>query len=652
MGQIVKKTLLGKELVFSESMDAFNSLRKKYLILSAEARERAENAYKANINSYSSYMKNCRLLMGEIFEHYLQIGVLDIIKFGIFDIDEVVLQQELEQEYGLAYSNAISEFKGRMNQIDAEQSAADTERKETIQDARLVDGTFVAARGDIISDTANVIGSKISAGIMNGLAKGGTALVTAGVRTIERKAAENEKNEIFSNGNTKNGVLDGIQNDVYMLHRTIARLINERTSSEHYYYTKEEDIVRFEPVCRNILRGNFKSDNDTELEIQQIHNVLMMNPYELRMYAYIMQDNNGITEELKSLMDYLYVDKPSLASSYLETKYDLNDYKTYEEMVEFEKVVIAELALFSIAGCAFSEQVTVKKERLYIERRTFHQHTYDTIEERDFAEKQYNDFVGDGFAELDIDSLLERDDATYKQDLLEPNRDYIRRELLDYIEAVVDKFKDSDSLSIYVIYAKNKQKERQLVNYEVLNVIEKKYKQLAMKEKIEAKVADIKGKLLAFFKNWKSSMKRFWQKITVKLPFGKNASIGKKKAGIKKKKEAKNDKPQIEAAAVNVETVVTPEVIATPAVQTVPDVIEAPVTQAKQETVAVTETVVTPEIQAVAEAVATSETPSTETATVTADEPVKPAVETKSCPQCGNQLKAAAKFCSKCGYRF
>ena len=91
MGQIVKKTLLGKELVFSESMDAFNSLRKKYLMLSAEARERAENAYKANINSYSSYMKNCRLLMGEIFEHYLQIGVLDIIKFGIFDIDEVAV---------------------------------------------------------------------------------------------------------------------------------------------------------------------------------------------------------------------------------------------------------------------------------------------------------------------------------------------------------------------------------------------------------------------------------------------------------------------------------------------------------------------------------------------------------------------------------
>lgn len=652
MGQIVKKTLLGKELVFSESMDKFNSLRKKYLILSAEAKEKAENDFHTYINSYSDYVRFCREFMNDIFEQYLQIGVLDIIRYGIYDIDEVVLKHEMETEYGLEYSNAIAEFSGKIYRIEEEEREAAAERKEAVRDARLVDGTLVASSGDVISDTANVIGSKISAGIMNGLAKGGTALVMAGVGALEKRAAENEKKELFENKKTRNDVVDGMERDVFVLHRTIARLINERTGIEHYYFAKDDVVERFEPICRNILRGNFMNGEDNALEIQQIHNVIMMNPYELRMYAYVMQKNNGITEELKDLMDYLFVDKPSLASSYLETKYDLSEYKTYESIVDFEKVVMAELALFSIAGCAYSEKVAAKKERLYIERRTFHEFTYPTIEERDFAEQEYDAFVGDGFAELDIDSLLERDDATYKQDLLEPNRDYIRRELLDYIEAVVDKFKDSDSLSIYVIYAKNKQKERQLVNYEVLNVIEKKYKQLVMKEKIEAKVADIKGKLLAFFKNWKSSMKRFWQKITVKLPFGKNASIGKKKAGIEKKKEAKNDKPQIEAAAVNVETVVTPEVIATPAVQTVPDVIEAPVTQAKQETVAVTETVVTPEIQAVAEAVATSETPSTETATVTADEPVKPAVETKSCPQCGNKLKAAAKFCSKCGYRF
>ena len=30
----------------------------------------------------------------------------------------------------------------------------------------------------------------------------------------------------------------------------------------------------------------------------------------------------------------------------------------------------------------------------------------------------------------------------------------------------------------------------------------------------------------------------------------------------------------------------------------------------------------------------------------------EPAVDTKFCPQCGNSLKATAKFCGKCGDRF
>ena len=649
MGQIVKKTLLGKELVFSESMDAFNSLRKKYLMLSTEAREKAESVYDTYVNSYSSYMRNCRLLMDEIFEQYLQIGVADIIKYGIYDIDEVVLKWELEKEFGVGYDNEISGFESSISEIEEEERGAAAERATAVRDARLVDGTLVASQGNLVSDAAGIIGSKISAGIMNSIAKGGTALVSAGVGALEKKAAENNKTNLFYTSTTKKGLLDGLERDVYMLHRTVARLINKRTGIEHYYYSKEEELACVEPVCRNILRGNFKNSDDTTLEIQQIHNVLMINPYDLRIYGYIIGEYGGMTGELLAIMDYLFVDKPSLVSSYLETKYDLNDYKTYEEIVEFEKVVKAELLAFAITECEYSDNMAKKKERLYIERRTFHHHTYDTIEERDFAEKQYDEFVGDGFAVLDMDGLLERENATYEQELLETNRDYIRQELLEAIEVVVEGFKDSESLSIYVIYAKNKQKEHRLVKYEVLNVIEKKYKKLVRKEKLEAKMADIKGKILSFFKSWKNGVKRFWQKITVKLPFGKNASIGKKKTVTKKDKEAKNDKPQIEVDTVNVETVVTPEVIVAPVLQAVPEVI---VTSATPEAPAVPEAVVTPEIQAVAEAVATSETPSTETATVTADKPVKPAVETKSCPQCGNQLKAAAKFCSKCGYRF
>ena len=636
MGQIVKKTLLGKELVFSESMDAFNSLRKKYLMLSAEAKEKAENDFDTYINSYSDYVRFCREFMNDIFEQYLQIGVLDIIRYGIYDIDEVVLKHEMETEYGLEYSNAIAEFSGKIYRIEEEEREAAAERKEAVRDARLVDGTLVASSGDVISDTANVIGSKISAGIMNGLAKGGTALVMAGVGALEKRAAENEKKELFENKKTRNDVVDGMERDVFVLHRTIARLINERTGIEHYYFAKDDVVERFEPICRNILRGNFMNGEDNALEIQQIHNVIMMNPYELRMYAYVMQKNNGITEELKELMDYLFVDKPSLASSYLETKYDLSEYKTYESIVDFEKVVMSELALFSIAGCAYSEKVAAKKERLYIERRTFHEFTYPTIEERDFAEQEYDAFVGDGLVDLDVENLLDKYDETYVQTLLLPNCLYIRKEILQLTESAVQEFKDSDSLSIYVFQAKKIKKERQLETLDVLDVIEKRYKFLVMKEKMEAKLADIKGKIVAFFKNFKGNMKRLWQKLMLKLPFGK------KKVKIKKKKQMGIESvavPEVAAAERQVTAAIPKAVAAKPEVAIAEPKVAAPEPVAVQEAAVMTEPV------AVQEAVIATEHVAEPVA-------ITPAVETKTCPQCGNGLKATAKFCSKCGYRF
>lgn len=142
---------------------------------------------------------------------------------------------------------------------------------------------------------------------------------------------------LFDKSSTRTDILLGMEQDVYMLHRTIARLINERTGVEHFYYVKEEDRKRFEPICRNIMRGNFKGEEHPDLEQQQTHNILLMNPYEFRMYCYIMRENDGITDELRAIMEYLCVDKMALANSYLEDKYSLADYNTYEAIIEFEK---------------------------------------------------------------------------------------------------------------------------------------------------------------------------------------------------------------------------------------------------------------------------------------------------------------------------
>lgn len=522
MGE-TRQMLLGKELVFSKEIDLFNSLRKKYLLLSVEARKKAEEAYDAKLNSYEAYVRNCRTIMDDIFEQYLQMGVTDMIKYGVYDIDEIVLRQEFEAEFGSEYSQTVDSLVEQIRQIDMEQMAADQERKEMIRDAGPIEGTYVATNGNIASDMASIAGAQIETAVINSVFKGATALVTGGARAIEKKGAEREKKALFGKNSTKIDLLEGMEQDVYTLHRTIARLINERTGINYFYYAKEEDINRFEPVCRNILRGNFKSEDLPDLEKEQIYNVVRMNPYELRMYYYVMKENAGITEELKNLMDYLCVDKASLANSYLEEKYDLDDYTTYEEMVEFEKVVMEELRQFSVEVCDFSYDVISKKETLYIERRTFRQYIYETIEERDFAEEQFYAFVGEGFMELEIDELLEKYEATYDKAFTEKNREDICGMLMSFIVAKVDEFQSMEILAGYVAYAQAKKVEHQLEQSELLDVFEKKYKKLERKMKINAGAAAAKEKLVATAGSVMGHGKDLMQKI----PFGKKTSADK-----------------------------------------------------------------------------------------------------------------------------
>ncbi|MBP3617444.1 MAG: hypothetical protein J6J38_05335 [Lachnospiraceae bacterium] len=652
MGE-VRKLLLGKELVFTKEMDLFNSLRKKYLQLSVEARKKADEVYDANLDGYASYVALCRSIMNDVFDTYLQIGVADIIRYGIYDIDEVVLRQEFEAEIGSEYGQKVDEFVGRIEAIDAEQAAADQERKDMIRNSGPIEGSYVSMSGNFASDMGNIVGNQIETAAINAVFKGGTALLTAGVRAIEKKAAEKERNALFSKSSTKNDVLEGMEQDVYMLHRTIARLINERTGVEHYYYAKEADVLRFEPICRNVLRGNFKAEDLPGLETEQIHKVLMMNPYELRMFCYVMKENGGITDELKNLMDYLCVDKASLADTYLEEKFSLADYSTYEAMVEFEKVVAAELVQFGVTECNFTYDVASKKETLYIARRTFRQFTYDTIEERDFAEKQFYEFLGEGFMELELDELLEKYDATYDNALTEKNRDDFQAMLLEYISVKVDEFRDTESIAGYVTYAQGKKLEHGLEKSELLDVFERKYKKLNRKEKFNAGAAAAKEKLAATAGSVMGKGKGFIKK----LPFGK------------KKKEEVIDGTAVELSSETV-TAATEEGTAKPKkekkklnISGVKDKLpkkEKGSTDAEQESEAAIAKVVeehklvTPEAAAEEKSavVETKEeaTPVAAPASVTENPTVAPA--TKPCPQCGAAVKATGKFCSKCGYRF
>ena len=601
----IKHKLLGKDLVFSEEMDLFNSLRKKYLVLSVDAKKKADAAYDENFSSYSSYVHSCRKIMDNIFDEYLKMGVADIIGYGIYNIDEIILMQEFENECGSEYRHAIAEFVGEINRIDMEQMSLDQERKAAISDAGPVDASYVSISGNLVQDVGTMVSTQVETAAINAVFKGGTALVTGGIRAIERKAAEKERNTLFERNSTKSDLIEGMEWDVYMLHRTIARLINERTEIEHFYYAKEDACASFEPICRNIMNGNFKREDAPDLERDQIHNVLMMNPYELRMFCYVMKENGGITEELKTLMDYLCVDKSSLADSYLETKYNIDEYNTYEAMDDFEKVLLADLVQFGVDSCNYTNAVASKKEKLYMERRTFNQHTYDTIEDRDVAEKQYYEFIGEGFDEFLLDELLEKYEETYDEVLYEKNRDDFRGLLVTHISNKVEEFTDTTSMESYITYCKDKITEHNLENWDVDSIFDKKYKKLERKEKFDAGVAAAKDKITGAASNVMGKGKELMNK----MPFGK--------------KGEKEEPSAIEA---------TPKAIESP----------EPSAQSEEKKKFSFKSF---------GAKKASEEPLSVAPSTTVAAPTAP-IETKSCPQCNNAVKATGKFCTKCGYHF
>lgn len=619
MGE-VKMSLLGKELVFSKETDLFNSLRKKYLMLSVEAKNKAEEAYDNNITSISDYQSRCRKIMSDIFMHYLQIGVLDIIRYKIYDIDEEVLKAEFDKDFGLKYCDAINSFLDEVASIDREQMQADMNRQEMISEAgNTVSGAFIGVSGNLIQDIGSTVQTGVEAAVINGLAAGGTALVTGAIRKFEKAEAEKDKLRIFGRDNTKRNITNGMEQDVFMLHKTIARLINIRTGEEHYYYPSDEEVENFEPVCRNILRGNFKIDEEPDLEREQIYRVLLMNPYELNIYCYIMEQNGGISAELRELMNYLCVDKGALANSYLSAKYDLSDYNTYEDIVEFEKVVKEEMVPFDVEECLFSYQVASKRETLYIIRRTFHDFVYDTIEERDFAEKQYYEFVGEGFNELELDELIEKHDLTYGKEILLPNGEYIRKMLLILIEPKMEDFQDTETILPYLSRETAKMQERNLTEAEIVKVLEKRYKHLNRKEKFNAGVAATKEKLSATADNMKDKSKELMQKI----PFGK-------KAGNDEAIEVDNSQvKEIQDVAASAEP--------TKSLNN-SEKVNAAVSGGKEKLSA---------------GVAGMKNMFSGLGNKTGKQDNSaPQNENKRCPQCGNDLKATAKFCGKCGYRF
>lgn len=592
----------GYSVEIDEAAERYNEIRKEFTEMSRKAKDAAIDCMNDNFKSYTDFANNAKSAYEDLFNSYLQKTVWKLVEHKIYNVDEVVLLQLFEERFELKYKKKLNSMLSIIIGIDLARAEAKAENSDRTM-GLFTDSLSATADSSLslmTGDAGGYLGSSMEAGVdLMG------SLASAGFSFASNKIGEHndniKKKEVFESSFDRSILYDGFEEDVYNLNFLFADIVNGATNEVVYKYPLDDVVDSFEPICRNIMAGNYLKDaSQPNLEKDMIEQILSANPYEKKVYSYVVKKNSGMSEDMKSGMLMLGVDLADLANTYVKYSYGVLKFKTYEEACEVCDKVKEQLVSFGVETCGYYEQLCSQKEELYKKRRTFRGYVFDTIEERDDAEVKYNAFMEEfEISTLEIDELIAVFYETYTRDLYDGLRGILRSEIMNYVEGKLKNFKEFEKIEPYFEEAQSKCTELGVESTSLFVAIEKVYKKLKVKQKIGNAFGSAKDKSKELFS---------------KVPFGKkNAEEGTESQPIAESQPAATAQP--EAAA------------------------EAP----KESKFGGFGSKFSSGMGMAKGMFGKGK----DEGTAAEAEP-----ETKPCPSCGNQVKATGKFCSKCGYRF
>lgn len=634
----IKYPLMGIDIILDEKAVAFNTLRKKFVILAKDCSKKVSAYYDSHIAGGRDFISYCASGLEDIFKDYLQQGVIELVSYGIYDIDEVVLEDIIEKEDGLCYKKAIAEIIDIFADMDRKQEAADRERMAMIEAAgNSVKSMEYIGTGDFCTDVNGMVTGVMEDVAVNAILAGGTAVVTGGLRAIDKKRAQKEKEDLIDNQSTKIRIIDGFEKDVFMIHKTVAKIINEQVE-DIFYYASDDSINVLEPITRNIIRGNFSHDNKVEnLEGKQIKIVLENNPYEARVFSYIVKKNGGLTDEVKTLVEFLSIDMEMMADAYMFECFDMSVYTAYEDILPFEQRVIEEMKTFGIEECDYYHQVCIRKQALFDERRTFNSYIYETIEDRDKAEDQYVSYLEDKLESMDREELMNKFCSTFDESYYEKNREDLQMITMEYMKEDIVIINDTYDIDMFISKTQQKHMEYGQDDSVLLKELLKKRKQLYMKKQIAEFSNNVKDNLMSTASTAKTKGKELLSQM--QLP-----------------KKAASDKPMLEDKSEPEEVIIESEPVAKKSIlggaknmfsgatdklkNSAGNIMSGKGSAGSDDDKQNDNQADGTEIESVDDGSSVEGQTAEEVAT------------TKTCPQCSGTVKIASKFCGKCGYKF
>ncbi|MCQ2505556.1 MAG: hypothetical protein MJ113_00050 [Lachnospiraceae bacterium] len=614
--------LFGQEMVYGEKSVAYNIIRKKYYDFGQAAAEHLDKFYDEEIHSIEDYRKKVNTFYENIMAKYINFGVLDLIAYGIHDIDDVVFTQILNEKYESETLSAIQKFNDRVGVIEAKMAERLAASKETVEaSGNTVKTVGFVTDGSISSTASAMINSAITDSLLNGVAKGFTKMLTSSMDSLANKQDEKKKTDVFSDPENKQNLVSAIKKDVFMIHYIVADLVNEHCG-ETFYYASVEQKAAIEPVIRNIIHGNFLIEQpDKSLNESKIREMFAINPYDYRLYGCVIASDGKINDELNQIIESFYVDRGALATTYLRALYEIEDsadvelllekmqvndsegigsltgkeVRDYEAAVVLEKEIKEKMTIFGVDTCELYENVKNLKARMTKVRSTFHGFVYGSIIERDAAEVEYNEFMsGVNASEMNLDGIIDKYLETLGGSLEPNNTTYARAVLADMSKSYINKLKnivDVDKCIDKIEFYAKKYSENDL---EMLEFLIKRKKWLETKAKILAAIGSVVSKIVGFF-----------YKIKLKISdlFGKKKKINipkVKKPDLSKIKSLKSE--EIAGETKNAEIPVVEEIkaddenIMVPAAEVAEQVVEIVESKVVEETEKVAETPAAEEI--------------------------------------------------------
>ena len=482
------------ELNIDEATDRYVETRKEYLAWSKEARKLAEEQFLESFKTYTDFVARGSALYDGLFRDYLQKTVWKLISTGIFDVDEEEILAMIGKD-NLKYVKVLRDWIGSIQMIDCIREAKKEEDNEAAKEMGKDAGSGAL---DLFSGDVSGLFSLS----LNALGALGTKGISSVSNYVGKKFDEKEKAELFESEFSRNNLYSAMEDDIYSLNIIYASIVNDYQDEDmvYYYFPTDGVISKNKPMLRNLMAGNYLHDpSQPALEKTIIEKILVNNPYESNVYSYLIIKNEGIAPGLKDLLDYLGMSTDSLANTFLENKYGKISLSVYEEAVEFEKTIIEELSHFGAGSCDYLRQVQTRKQELYVIRRTFKGHVYDTIEMRDEAERQYNDYMSVlDPATMTLDEMTAVYYDTFSLEAYDPIKETIRSDMLFFIELKYDEMKTLDQIMPYYEDAQAKCGELGVETTSLNDLTVQVYKKLNMKAKFTsaAGAAKEKGKAL------------------------------------------------------------------------------------------------------------------------------------------------------------